>query len=113
MEIDIRKITGRPIGVNVKTITTTIHVSGSWVSLKVGKSDGWFVFNRILKSNKALGKKWYIGYHSTFIVSVRKARKLYDVRIPTSQWRKIRVKHYNFTNPTNIELLKLIIRQNS
>ena len=96
---DIRKITGRPSGVGVKTITTILLTNGQWVALKVGKTDGWFVFNKILKSRKKLGNKWYIGFSTIFNKAISKARK----------WEKVIVKHYNLTNPTEINLLNLIL----
>jgi len=106
---DIRKITGRPSGVGVKTITTILLTNGQWVALKVGKTDGWFVFNKILKSRKKLGNKWYIGFSTIFNKAISKARKNHNVKIPCGKWEKVIVKHYNLTNPTEINLLNLIL----
>ena len=109
--IDIRKITGRPQGVNVKTIVTTVLIKDSWVSIKIGKKDGWFVFNRLLKSKKKLGNKWYVGFSNVFNTAITKARKIYGVKIPTKNWKKTKVKHYNFTNISNLDIMKLIIEK--
>lgn len=106
--MDIRKITGRPEGDNVKTITTTLLHNESWVSIKV-RCMGFYAFNRILKSQKKLGNKWYIGFSTTFTEAISKARKLYGVSIPTKNWGKVKVKHYNFTNITDIDILKQIL----
>lgn len=109
--IDIRKITGRPQGVNVKTTITTMLIKDNWVAIKIGKIDGWFVFNRILKSKKKLGNKWYVGFSSVFNTAITKARKIYDVKIPTKNWGKVKIKHYNFTNISNIDIMKIIIEK--
>ena len=104
--IDIRKDTGRPKGVNIKTVTTTMRYSGNWIAFKI---DDWYEFNRLLKSKKKLGKNWYIGFSTVFNTAVRKARKSYTKTIPINNWQKITIKHYNLTNISDVEIVKLII----
>jgi len=109
--IDIREYTGKEDHTSNKTTTSQFRFYKDWVSYKVGTKDGWFVFNRILKSKK-LGRKWYVGYSMTFTTAIAKARKLYNVNIPsTSGWTIVSVKHYNLVNFLDYKTIIYIINQ--
>ena len=103
--IDIRTYTGRPKGL-VKTTTSLLqlHLKSGWIAYRVGAQNGWYVFNRLRRNNK-LGNRWSVGFSMTFITAIRKAKKDYQVKIPTDNWTPLIIKHYNFTNVTDTDII--------
>ena len=95
--IDIRPDTGRPVG-RLKTTTTQLRFTDGWVALRVGSSGGWFAFAKRLKSGE-LGKRFYIGMSPSFLDAMRKVKKHYGIKMPTTAtWKVLSVKHYNLTH---------------
>ena len=108
-EIDIRTYTGRPTGL-VKTTTSVLqlHLKSGWVAYRVGTKSGWYVFNR-MRRYKKLGSRWAVGFSMTFITAIRKAKKDYHIKIPTDKWTPLTIKHYNFTNVTDTDILNYLL----
>ena len=108
--IDIRPLTERKPNSRTTTGLIVFHAQSGWVSYRVGTSKGWYVFNR-LRTNGSLGKKWHIGFSMSFDKAISKARADSGRQIPTTSgggWKRIEVKHYNFTNICEVEILNLI-----
>jgi len=111
--IDIRPLTERKPRSTTTSGLLAIHLQSGWVAFRVGSKNGWYVFNRITKKG-GLGKRWYVGFSMTFDKAISKARALSGRKIPVntgSQWKRIDVKHYNFTNICDATILNLIIHQ--
>ena len=104
-DVDVRERDGKPSYGRSRTVFNhlKLHKSKRWFAFKNKHLGGYMIIR--IKTDGKLGRrdKWgspfgYFGYSNTFLNAIRKAKKLYKVKIPVNDWVTVRCRSYHSPN---------------